>query len=123
MEARLTQFLLAPRSKPQEITFGIGIAYTLTAIGMLAVNLIGGDGGAFLRMIMMMIFLTLAPLISFAGLAAAGSVAFTGVALLIYLGLWVFAVQKLSGMVLRVASVILVSSWMVFGIWASTQVY
>lgn len=115
--------VLRERSDPKEIAMGVGIAYALTAIGLLGVGLASGGGGAVIRTVLMLMFLTIAPLISFVGLGAEGSAPFTIVALLIYIGLWVFAVKKLSGLMLRVAVVILVGSWMLFGIWAASSVY
>jgi hypothetical protein len=117
------QRLFKPKSDPKEIALGIAIAYVLTTVGLFVVTLMSGADGAVLRTLIMIMFLTLAPLISFAGLSATGSVAFTSVALLIYAGLWVFAVRKLSGLMLRVAAVILVGSWMMFGVWATESVY
>lgn len=119
----LIRRFLAPKSNPKEIATGIFIAYVLTAIGLVLLGIFSGDTNVIFRAFLMVMFLTLAPLISFAGLASAGSVAFTSMALLIYVGLWVFAVRKLSGLMLRVAAVILVGSWMVFGLWASSRVY
>jgi hypothetical protein len=121
--SRFARFFLKERSKPQEIAMGIAIAYVLTAFGLLMVGLLSTEMTGIFRMIFMMMFLTLAPMVSFAGQSVAGSASFTIVALMIYIGLWVFAVRKLSGLALRVAAIILVGAWMMFGMWAVSSVY